>query len=411
MPRASANVVTLGQSNQNVTFTGIGGTASGAGQSGVAWGACVFDGTNTACTVSGPFTGIGSGGAYNLVFSYRGNGPTPLIAVSTVPGGNSISFSLAPGSSGSFVLSLVENNGPTITFNSPGFTFNFASSACTGVSASFCSVGQVGLTMNATISGSVVGSFDATPVIRGVISASDFGGFTSIAPASWIEIYGTNLATTQRQLWGGADFNGNLAPTALGGTTVTIGGQAAFIDFVTPGQVNVQVPSGVAPGRQPVVVTTVGGSSIGTPVTVNVVEPGLLAPAVFQFGAGQYAVALFPDGVTYVLPPGLQSAAPARRARPGDTIMFYGIGFGTVMPNIPAGQIVQQANALQMPFQISFAGVPATVQYAGLVATYVGLYQFNVVVPSVASSDAVPVTFTLGGASGLQQTLLIPVMD
>jgi uncharacterized protein (TIGR03437 family) len=33
----------------------------------------------------------------------------------------------------------------------------------------------------------------------------------------------------------------------------------------------------------------------------------------------------------------------------------------------------------------------------------VGLYQFNLVVPSVAASDAVPVTFTLGGVAGTQQ--------
>ena len=48
----------------------------------------------------------------------------------------------------------------------------------------------------------------------------------------------------------------------LGGTTVTIGGKAAFVDFVSPGQVNVQMPSGVAAGPQPVVVTTAGGSSV-----------------------------------------------------------------------------------------------------------------------------------------------------
>jgi len=32
----------------------------------------------------------------------------------------------------------------------------------------------------------------------------------------------------------------------------------------------------------------------------------------------------------------------------------------------------------------------------------VGLYQFNVVAPSVAASDNVPVTFTLGGVKGTQ---------
>ena len=38
----------------------------------------------------------------------------------------------------------------------------------------------------------------------------------------------------------------------------------------------------------------------------------------------------------------------------------------------------------------------------GLAPGYVGLYQFNVVVPAVADSDVVPFTFTLGGAGGGQ---------
>jgi uncharacterized protein (TIGR03437 family) len=58
--------------------------------------------------------------------------------------------------------------------------------------------------------------------------------------------------------------------------------------------------------------------------------------------------------------------------------------------------------------QVSLGGAPATVSYAGLAPGFVGLYQFNIVVPNVAPSDAVPLTFTLGGFSG-SQTLFIAV--
>src|ERR1017187_5817477 len=64
----------------------------------------------------------------------------------------------------------------------------------------------------------------------GIVSASAFGQFTSIAPGTWIEIYGSNLAADARS-WGGGDFNGVNAPTSLDGTTVTIGGQPAFLDY------------------------------------------------------------------------------------------------------------------------------------------------------------------------------------
>ena len=98
------------------------------------------------------------------------------------------------------------------------------------------------------------------------------------------------------------------------------------------------------------------------------------------------------------------------RAKPGDTLTFYGIGFGPVTPDIPAGQIVDEANALQSALEITFAGVPARTTYAGLTPGFVGLYQINVVVPPVAPSDTVPVAFRLAGAAG-PQNLVIAVRD
>ena len=65
-PQASAVVATLGVSKQTFSLTGIGANASGQGQSKMTWGSCVFDGTNTNCTLSGAFTGFGGGGNYTL---------------------------------------------------------------------------------------------------------------------------------------------------------------------------------------------------------------------------------------------------------------------------------------------------------------------------------------------------------
>ncbi len=242
----------------------------------------------------------------------------------------------------------------------------------------------------------------------GVISAAAFGGSTSIAPGSWIEIYGSNFAGITRS-WGGADFNGLNAPTVLDGTTVKIGGQSAFVDFISPGQVNVQVPSNVPLGSQPITITSVVGTSAPLSVTVNSVQPGLLATPLFNIGGRQYVVALFPDG-NYVLPPGSIPGVPSRRAKPGETITLYGIGFGPVTPNIPAGQIVQAGNSLSLPFQLQIGQSPATTPYFGLAPGAVGLYQFNVIVPNVAASDSVALSFTLAGTSG-SQVLFIPVQN
>ncbi len=248
-----------------------------------------------------------------------------------------------------------------------------------------------------------------TPTVDngGVVSASQFGKFTSLAPGSWIEIYGANLATATRE-WGSADFNGNNAPTSLEGTKVSINGHPAFVEYISPSQVDVQVPSNVGTGIQLLTVTSPGGTSPTYQIVVNQIEPGFDAPPSFNINGTQYVVALFNDGVTYVLPTGAIPGVNSRPAKPGDTITLYGVGFGAVAENIPAGQIAQGLTSLASNFSISIGGMPATVVYAGLAPQYVGLYQFDVVVPQVSAGNSVPVTFTLGGHSGTQ-TLNIAV--
>ena len=240
----------------------------------------------------------------------------------------------------------------------------------------------------------------------GVVSAGAFGGFSSVAPGSWMEIYGSSLSATSRG-WAGSDFSGVNAPTSLDNVKVTIGGQAAFVDYISPGQVNAQVPSNVSPGSSvPMTVANSSGASAAYNITVNALQPGLLAPPNFTIGGKQYVVAQFADG-SFVLPPNSIAGLTTRQAKPGETIVIYGVGFGPVMTSsnvsIPAGQIVQAANRLTNPMKMQFgAAAPVSPDYAGLAPGFVGLYQFNVKVPSVPNSDLVPLTFTVGGAAGTQ---------
>jgi uncharacterized protein (TIGR03437 family) len=244
----------------------------------------------------------------------------------------------------------------------------------------------------------------AAPTISGVVSASAFGGFANVAPGSWVEIYGTNLAPDTRE-WAGTDFSGNNAPTTLDGVQVMIGGQNAFIDYISssPGQVNAQLPSNIATGGM-LQLTLSNGGVISNPVNifVNPTEPGLLAPASFNIGGKQYAVALLSDGATYVLPTGAIAGINSRPAHPGETITLYGVGFGPVSGGFSAGEIVTGDNQLTTSFQMTFGGSMAQLTYDGLAPTFVGLYQFDVVVPAIADSDAVPLTFNLGGTPGTQ---------
>lgn len=254
----------------------------------------------------------------------------------------------------------------------------------------------------------------ATPVYPepSVVESNSASGFSnggvlakSVGLGGWMEIYGSYLAPDSRS-WATADFNGINAPTSLDGTSVTIGGQPAFVSYISPAQINVNVPSTIGTGSQPLVITTANGKSTTQAVTVNAEQPALLSPPAFNIGGVQYVVALFPDNVTYVLPTGAIPGVPSRPAKAGDTIMLYGIGFGATTPNTPAGQITQATNSLVLSVKASFsacefcAALQATVNYAGLAPGVVGLYQFNVVVPAL-TGGAASWTLALDGAAGI----------
>jgi uncharacterized protein (TIGR03437 family) len=232
----------------------------------------------------------------------------------------------------------------------------------------------------------------------GIINAAQFGAKAGVAPGTWVEIYGTNLSTTTRE-WTGADFSGNTAPTSLDGVSVNIAGKAAFIRYISPGQINAQVPDDIGTGPVPVVVTNSNGPSDPLTVTAVAAQPGLLAP--FSSGGKQYIAAF--QGSTIV---GSPTFTPVK---PGDVITLYGIGFGTVSPAIPSGRIADQLNSIVAPLKIRIGGSDATASYQGLGPNFVGLYQFNITVPNVGDGDQ-PVTVDLGGI-GTGQEIYITVKN
>ncbi len=321
--------------------------------------------------------------------------------------------------------------------NVPGVTVNFAvTSGSATLSASSVLTDATGtasvqlilganpgnVTVNATVAGLPAVQFNATtiaapangsttctitaaPSITSVNSATDFGGFSTFAPGSWIEIKGSNLAVDTR-LWAGTDFQGANAPTALDTSSVSIDGHAAFVDYISGGQINAQVPADSNTGSVKITATTCAGTSSAFTGQLAAIEPGLLAPASFNIGGKQYLVALFQDGVTFVGNSGLIPGVPFAPAKPGDSITAYGIGFGSVSPTIAPGTVVSQSNSIPN-FSVSFGTIPATVTYEGLAPNAVGLYQFNIVVPEVGDGDY-PINVSVG-VTQVPQTVYLTV--
>ena len=244
-----------------------------------------------------------------------------------------------------------------------------------------------------------------TPAIGAVVSASNFNQNAGLASGTWMEMYGTGLSGTTR-LWSGGDFNGLLAPTSLDGVKVTVNGIPAYVDFVSPGQVNFQAPEDATTGDVQIQLTNGPVKSNVVTLKKSAVAPAMLAPPFFVVGGQQYVVAQFTD-LAYVGKSGLIPDLNFRPARPGDVVTIYGIGFGSVSPPTPAGMIATGSTALANPVAIKIGGVPATVTYAGLAPNTVGLYQFNVVVPSVPPGD-LPLSVEAGGVT-LTQNCAITV--
>ena len=246
------------------------------------------------------------------------------------------------------------------------------------------------------------------PVINSIITASAFGGYAgAAAPGSYVEIYGSNLAGTTR-LWSDADFSGASAPTALDMVSVTVNGAKAYISYVSPTQVNVEIPDGIDNGPASVILTYAGRASAPATLTISAQKPGLLAPASFNVAGKQYLAAVHSATGAFVSGGNITGVAPAP-ATSGETLILYGTGFGPVIGTAVAGQIANGLTKLATPFTVLMGNSTATVQYAGLAPGLVGVYQFNVVVPQGLMGNEVTVQTSLNGTPNTLQTLYLAI--
>lgn len=221
----------------------------------------------------------------------------------------------------------------------------------------------------------------AAPVIQSVLNAAN--SQPGIASATWIAIYGANLSTTTRA-WGSGDFMSGNLPTSLDGVQVAIDGKAAYVYFISPGQIDALVPDDPATSSVPVQVTNSLGTSNAFAVNKQPAAPALFAYS--QLG-GHFAVIQAASNYGLIAPPRLIGpTVTTTTAVPGENLVLYGTGFGPVTPAQPTGQLVQTPAPTATPVTVTIGGVPATVQFAGLIGS--GLYQINVAMPVVRTGDA-----------------------
>jgi protocatechuate 3,4-dioxygenase beta subunit len=231
------------------------------------------------------------------------------------------------------------------------------------------------IVMGITPEDAPAGTLPVVSTRSGVVNAasSDAGA----TPGAWITIHGFRLASTTRT-WNAGDIANGQLPTSLDGVSVTINGKKAFVYHISPKQINVQAPADTLSGAVQVVVTNAAGTSASTTVQLQSVLPGF-----FRLSE-DYVTATDAVG-GFVGPENLVSGLLTMPAKPGDTIVLWGTGFGPTNPALAEGEVVANASPLLNPVKIRIGQATAQVNYAGVTA--VGVYQFNVVVPDLPTGD------------------------
>ena len=230
------------------------------------------------------------------------------------------------------------------------------------------------------------------PSVTSVVNGATFA--PGIVPGSWTTITGVNLADVTRT-WQDGDFNGNVLPINLNGTSVKIAGQDAPVYFISPTQINVQAPANIS-GNVSVVVTHNGVSSAAATANAMATAPGLFT---YSLGGKTFPSALYNGTYTIVGDPALYGQAA--KAKAGDIIQLYGTGLGAS----PAGNIISSVITFGGAVTATLGGSNVGVLGTALVA--VGEFQINIQIPSLPDGDY-PLVLKVNGIA-TQSGVIIPV--
>jgi len=200
----------------------------------------------------------------------------------------------------------------------------------------------------------------------------------ALSPGELFSIYGMNLAAaTQQPLL-------LPLPATMAAASVQIDGITAPLVYVSPGQINAQVPWEVTPGSATLTVTHAG---VAASQTVSIAAAG---PAIFTLYGSQEAAALNQD---------YSVNSQDNPAAAGQAILLFGTGLGAVTPPVATGAAASADPLSWAAAKVTatVSGAPADVSFAGMAPGFAGLCQINVTLPA-GISGAVPVIVSVLGA-------------
>lgn len=200
------------------------------------------------------------------------------------------------------------------------------------------------------------------------VNAASFQAAAPVAPGSLAAINGDSLAPST------VAASILPLPLSLAGVSVTMNGIPAPLLFVSPGQINVQVPYEVPPGSATVVVT-----NNTQPPLPGRLQVAAAAPGIFLYG--DHALVWNNETQRWNT-----SAAPAPA---GGLIVAFGTGQGAVTPAIGTGR-GSPLSPLSIPVgrvTATIGGQEARVEWAGMTPQCAGVMQAHIRVPDLPAGD------------------------
>ena len=240
----------------------------------------------------------------------------------------------------------------------------------------------------------------AAPFIAdsGVVNGASFASGQKVAPGSIISIFGSNLSELIRSAV-------RLPlPLALGHVSISFDQVDAGLSipgrffFVSPGQLNVQVPWELT-GQSTVSMKVRIDDSISNIYTLQLSDS---APGIFEYTAGSQKLGV----VTHANGALVTAANPAQA---GETVVVYATGVGPVDQPQATGEAALAdplARTKQTP-QVTVAGTDAFVFFSGLAPNFVGLNQLNVTIPAGTPSGVQQLVITSNSVAS--NTVNIPI--
>lgn len=221
----------------------------------------------------------------------------------------------------------------------------------------------------------------ARATVAAAINAAFAQSARTLAPGELFTIFGSNLAKVTSSL---AGWSGKTIPSSLNGVKVTIGGKTAPLLYVSPNQVNAQVPFDTPAGAQMVVVDNGNGASTALSITV-----ASASPAIFTLSDGATGIVVKAADFSLV--------TADNRAKAGEALIIYSTGLGQTTPTLITGGLVDLSPfANTVPVAVTIGGKTATVISSVASPTFVGLYQTAVTMPDGIAGNTAPVVLSVG---------------